>query len=71
MLQELPYLGPEQKLWRLFSSICVPYLNGAGPATFMMQIEQWLKKMREISHSEKSAESQNYFRTQIEQLGRI
>jgi hypothetical protein len=41
MLQEVLYLGPEQKLRRLFSSICVQDLYRATPATFRAQIEQW------------------------------
>jgi hypothetical protein len=36
MLQELLYLGPEQKLRRLFSSIYVLDLYRATPATFRM-----------------------------------
>jgi hypothetical protein len=40
MLQELLYLGPEQRLRRLFSSICVQDLNRAAPAIFKMHIEQ-------------------------------
>ncbi len=42
MLQELLYLGPEQRLRRLLSSICVQNLYRATPATFRTQIEQWL-----------------------------
>jgi hypothetical protein len=34
MLQELLYLGPEKRLRRLFSSICVQKLNRVAPATF-------------------------------------
>ncbi len=48
MLPELLYLGPEQKLRRSFSSICVQDLYRATPATFRMQIEQWWKKRQEI-----------------------
>jgi hypothetical protein len=48
MLQELLYLGPEQRLRRQSSSICVQNLYRATPATFRMQIEQWLQKMRDI-----------------------
>jgi hypothetical protein len=38
MLQELLYLGPEQRLRRLSSSVCVQNLNREAPATFGMQI---------------------------------
>jgi hypothetical protein len=40
MLQELLYLGPEQKLRRLLSSFCVQNLYRATPATFRTQIEE-------------------------------
>jgi hypothetical protein len=40
MFQELLYLGPEQKLRRLFSSIYVQELYRAIPAIFRAQIEQ-------------------------------
>jgi hypothetical protein len=38
MLQKLLYLGPEQRLRRLFSSICVQNLYRATPAKFRTQI---------------------------------
>jgi hypothetical protein len=34
------YVGPEQRLRRLVSSVCVLNLNRATPATFRAQIEQ-------------------------------
>jgi hypothetical protein len=39
-LQELLHLGPEQRLRRLFSSICVLNLYRATPATLRTLIEQ-------------------------------
>ncbi len=42
MLQDLVYLGPEQRLRRLLSSICVQNLYRATQATFRAQKEQWL-----------------------------
>jgi hypothetical protein len=58
MLKELLYLGPEQRLRRLLSSICVQNLNRATPAMKMWEIKQPIRK---------GIETQNYFRTQIEQ----
>jgi hypothetical protein len=48
MLQELLYLGPEQRLRRLLSSICVKNQYRATPATFRTQIEQYCKKCAKI-----------------------
>jgi hypothetical protein len=68
-LQELLYLGPEPNLRRLLSSICVQNQYRATPATSRTQIEQYCRKSAKInSQSEKGTESQNYFRTQIEQF---
>jgi hypothetical protein len=69
MLQELLYLGPEQRLRRLLSSICVENQYRATPATFRTQIEQYCRKCAKIKQPiRKGTESQNYFRTQIEQF---
>jgi hypothetical protein len=48
MLQELLYLGPEQRLRRLLSSICVQNQYRATPATFRLQIEQYCRKCSKI-----------------------
>jgi hypothetical protein len=72
MLQELLYLGPEQKLRRLFSSICDQDIYRATPATFRTQIENDRRKFsKSNSLSETGIESQNYFRTQIKQFEHI
>jgi hypothetical protein len=68
MLQELLYLGPEQRLRRLLSSICVRNQYRATPATFRTQIDILENAQKSNSQSEKGIESQNYFRTQIEQF---
>jgi hypothetical protein len=68
MLQELLYLGPVKRLRRLFSSICVQKLKRVAQATFQNANRAMIE---ENAQSDKGTESQNYFRTQLEQFERF